>query len=293
MINVVGQGVMGLTLACARCHEHKFDPITTEDYYALAGIFFSTSLVHDIPNNPGNTPLVRVELLTKGERQRLDEQIAANRKHVEQLDQQISEISARLSSFEVAGITWGRAGTTFHRNGVSVGTNKGIDSISSDPQIRALMIGEAGSGKVAKFRGLLAELRVYDRQLEGVERSAVEAQLFGHWFTREAQEGLSEKIGFLKSTGEVLRFVADDPGIQLSDDNRVTVWPDRAGQQENAVSLPSTPEPQRTEVMINRQSRPILAFTGVESLHAPLHAPTAGSMFLVFARTGRAIASKS
>ena len=68
MINVVGQGIIGLTLACARCHEHKFDPISTEDYYALAGIFFSTSLVDDIPSNPGNTPLVRTELLTRNER---------------------------------------------------------------------------------------------------------------------------------------------------------------------------------------------------------------------------------
>ncbi len=34
--------MLGLTIACARCHDHKFDPIRTEDYYALAGIFAST-----------------------------------------------------------------------------------------------------------------------------------------------------------------------------------------------------------------------------------------------------------
>ena len=44
-IDVVGRAILGLTLACARCHDHKFDPISTEDYYALAGIFFSTRLV--------------------------------------------------------------------------------------------------------------------------------------------------------------------------------------------------------------------------------------------------------
>ena len=33
---------MGLTVACARCHDHKFDPIPTEDYYSLASIFAST-----------------------------------------------------------------------------------------------------------------------------------------------------------------------------------------------------------------------------------------------------------
>ncbi len=54
-IDVVSRAFLGLTVACARCHDHKFDPISSEDYYALAGIFFSTRL---IPGPvPGNTPL--------------------------------------------------------------------------------------------------------------------------------------------------------------------------------------------------------------------------------------------
>jgi len=38
-IDVVSRGLMGLTIACARCHDHKYDPITTADYYALAATF--------------------------------------------------------------------------------------------------------------------------------------------------------------------------------------------------------------------------------------------------------------
>jgi hypothetical protein len=41
-INILGQSFLGITLGCARCHEHKFDPIPIEDYYSLAGIFKST-----------------------------------------------------------------------------------------------------------------------------------------------------------------------------------------------------------------------------------------------------------
>lgn len=41
-IDTVGRAFLGLTLGCARCHDHKFDPVPTEDYYALAGIFRST-----------------------------------------------------------------------------------------------------------------------------------------------------------------------------------------------------------------------------------------------------------
>ena len=41
-IDTLGRAFLGLTLGCARCHDHKFDPVPTEDYYALAGIFKST-----------------------------------------------------------------------------------------------------------------------------------------------------------------------------------------------------------------------------------------------------------
>lgn len=45
-IDAVGRSFLGLTLGCARCHDHKFDPIPTEDYYALAGFFRSTRTLH-------------------------------------------------------------------------------------------------------------------------------------------------------------------------------------------------------------------------------------------------------
>ncbi len=41
-VDAVSRGIMGLTVGCARCHDHKFDPILTKDYYALAGVFAST-----------------------------------------------------------------------------------------------------------------------------------------------------------------------------------------------------------------------------------------------------------
>ena len=37
-LDVIGKAFLGQTIACARCHDHKFDPIPTRDYYALAGI---------------------------------------------------------------------------------------------------------------------------------------------------------------------------------------------------------------------------------------------------------------
>lgn len=54
-INVVSTGVMGLSVACARCHDHKHDPIATRDYYALAGIFNSTETLWGKAGNEGLT----------------------------------------------------------------------------------------------------------------------------------------------------------------------------------------------------------------------------------------------
>ncbi|MBI1900598.1 MAG: DUF1553 domain-containing protein [Planctomycetia bacterium] len=47
-VDTVGKALLGLTLGCARCHDHKFDPIPTADYYALAGIFASTRTLDGI-----------------------------------------------------------------------------------------------------------------------------------------------------------------------------------------------------------------------------------------------------
>jgi hypothetical protein len=47
-LDTLGRAFLGMTIGCARCHDHKFDPIPTRDYYALAGIFKSTQvMIHD------------------------------------------------------------------------------------------------------------------------------------------------------------------------------------------------------------------------------------------------------
>ncbi len=50
-VDVVTRGFLGLTVACARCHDHKYDPIPQTDYYSLAGVFLNTSY-HEYPRVP-------------------------------------------------------------------------------------------------------------------------------------------------------------------------------------------------------------------------------------------------
>jgi cytochrome c553 len=56
-IDTVSKAILGLTISCARCHDHKFDPISTRDYYALAGIFNSTELCDGLRNQMGGSGL--------------------------------------------------------------------------------------------------------------------------------------------------------------------------------------------------------------------------------------------
>jgi hypothetical protein len=57
-IDVIGRGLLGLSLACARCHDHKYDPIPTEDYYSLYGVMASSSEPAELPTigDPHDTP---------------------------------------------------------------------------------------------------------------------------------------------------------------------------------------------------------------------------------------------
>jgi len=88
-IDAVSQAFLGLTVACARCHDHKFDPIPSHDYYALAGIFRSTETcigtVRVVQNQRANSliqlpksakvPVVQ-ERLTPDRRKSIEKQIA-------------------------------------------------------------------------------------------------------------------------------------------------------------------------------------------------------------------------
>ena len=62
-IDTISQSMLGLTVACARCHDHKFDPIGQRDYYALAGIFLSTDTLYGTHSQQQNVrPSDLVEL---------------------------------------------------------------------------------------------------------------------------------------------------------------------------------------------------------------------------------------
>jgi hypothetical protein len=84
-VDVVSRAFLGITMACARCHDHKFDPLLTEDYYALAGIFFSTHILADPGPKTNGPPMLRIPLIAKEEvarRAQIHERIASLEKEL-------------------------------------------------------------------------------------------------------------------------------------------------------------------------------------------------------------------
>ncbi len=63
-IDVTTKGFLGMTVTCARCHDHKFDPIPTKDYYSLYGVFANTAFPPSIWAEPIVNPLVQTPELT-------------------------------------------------------------------------------------------------------------------------------------------------------------------------------------------------------------------------------------
>ena len=97
-IDTLSQAFLGTTIACARCHDHKFDPISQKDYYALAGIFLSTetrygttqgvqnrrpSELFELPKNANASTLGRT--MSREERARVEKQLADKRAELRDL----------------------------------------------------------------------------------------------------------------------------------------------------------------------------------------------------------------
>jgi hypothetical protein len=125
-IDVTTQAFLGLTAACARCHDHKFDPIPQKDYYALAGIFRSTETCYGtvrfiqsqrpsptipLPKDCG-LPAGTTDTMTAAEKTRIEKQIEDLNKQIREATDpirtifprgQVALLQARLNTFDSEG----------------------------------------------------------------------------------------------------------------------------------------------------------------------------------------------
>ncbi len=100
-IDVVTRGLMGITVACARCHDHKYDPVPTKDYYSLYGVFASST-------EPEDKPLLGIEPDPKdheaylAEHKKLEQKLEDYR--LEEVRKQMAEIRRRTGDYLITAV---------------------------------------------------------------------------------------------------------------------------------------------------------------------------------------------
>ena len=214
-IDTVTRSVLALTASCARCHDHKFDPIPTRDYYALAGIFHSTELCAGVRNKMGGSGLDYYDvtkLLVVGEEPPADpkelEKIEKARKDLAQAEAEVEALRGKPDAQKPA---------------------------------------EGGQTRMAAARQKVAKLQhellaLTDPALHGRAALGVrEAKAVGD--TEIRIRGEAEKLGPIAPRGFL--SILDVPGTKL-------VNPKESGRLELAEWLTSPRNPLTPRVMVNR-----------------------------------------
>jgi hypothetical protein len=287
-VDVVSRAFLGLSVACARCHDHKFDPISTEDYYALAGIFFSTRIIP--APVAGNTPLVKVPLLspkllarhaeqaaTDGRRRaKLERSLteAANNAYRESLKKMLSEQSARylVAAAECRVGAKPASAAVAQRLGLQPALLAGwvalLDRVQKHPKL--------------DYPTSLREFATNAPSgLAQAKAAALQVSL-AHELKRAEQEVARAPERAALSRSLLLHFRADDPRIATDHAGRISSWPNTRGFSGDATPSTSQHAPVRAATKIGEHLKSVVRFDGQSVLAADRPVPPAGSLFAVF-----------
>lgn len=147
-VDVTTRAFMGLTVSCARCHDHKFDPIPTKEYYSLAGIFRSTETMFGTNKQQGNRQASRlISLGTDPTKQKQLQQQHDNK--VKQLAESITSTKNRIASL---------------RQGIKTRSrNKDLNA-----KIKKQRTNE-DNRKIANLRSRIKQLQQQHKRMQGVQ----------------------------------------------------------------------------------------------------------------------------
>jgi len=162
-IDTIGRAFLGLTVGCARCHDHKFDPFSQQDYYAMAGFFRSTEVVMGTRNGCVNVASWVEQALPQPEpafaelKQKVARLELAMRLKVERDFMETSAGKKALTKLPLAGVIYDEASAELVGDWKqsSLSSNRfGDFYIHNDKQDRGI--------KKAVFRGALPETGIYE-----------------------------------------------------------------------------------------------------------------------------------
>jgi hypothetical protein len=154
IISTTSSAFLGMTLGCARCHNHKFDPIPQKDYYRIQAVFFSTKAQ--------DYPLVPAEEVArhKAEGKRIDGLIAPLKKEIASLESPyreriISDKKSKLPEYMQLAL---RTPPEKRTEGQNLNVIQVEKSLKADPEEVQAAMTPADRARVAELTGKIAEL---------------------------------------------------------------------------------------------------------------------------------------
>lgn len=207
-VNAVGTAFLGLTVGCAVCHDHKYDPITQKDFYQLYAFFNNIDATPETPGRNVHAPFIR--LGTPEQEQQLSElelQVADAKKKVQSLQKQIKAMDARLDA---------AAKQTGSENEGSNGSDTSKESGKNDGSVDATASSDPSSATANSVEILSQQRDELDSRLKAAEaqfnlletqRSKLDSEIPISLVMKERDE--------VRPTHVLIRGVYDQPGEEV------------------------------------------------------------------------------
>jgi hypothetical protein len=243
-IETTGRAFLGMTLRCARCHDHKFDPVTMEDYYGLYGIFASTRFPYAGSEEFQSKSLPRsgfVPLLPPPVSEPI---VQSYRQSIAQLESQIQELETSSDSARLLRtLTAELEATKRQRQSPSVG-NQSTEAL--DATIRKL---EREQQELTRQRD--GQVKAIREKLQLLKRPGVPAGLATAYAVQEG-DPIDAAIQIRGEPSQPSRVVPRQAIGFLASGNALAIGKNRSGRLELARWLTRPDHPLTARVMVNR-----------------------------------------
>jgi hypothetical protein len=269
-VDAIGRGLLGLTLACARCHDHKYDPVTAEDYYSLASIFASCRQT--------TRPIISDEEVAKTQPARdkvkqLEEQLAEWEKQIKELPKEIAELEKQLKE-HLAATTSGAESAAESPTKKSAGTEPEDVKEGSDAGENAPAAFDPGTAqqRIAEAKELIEKAKTDTpkakaeieevKKTPGFEVPVADALTEEQVRVEEINKDRMKIVYYPNKPRDLNVFIRGDAGrpgkpvqrrfLQVLSPDRLEPYTNGSGRLELARSITSRDNPLTARVIVNR-----------------------------------------
>lgn len=245
-IDMTCRAILGMTVACAKCHDHKFDPVPTKEYYSLAGIFLSTDpLYGTIKQKYSNSPTDLLPLGTDG--QEMHDALKAHEKMVAAVEKPRDAKKTELAEAEKAKAAAGQKKTSAEERLAkeTVEEKKAAIQKEIDEAIAAI---KSSTGKIAQIKAELPPLASAVEELKK-QRPPTPAYAMS---VRDRDKPTDTQVAIRGDLGKRGEVAPRGFLTALNVDDVPTINAKQSGRRELADWMTSPRNPLTARVIVNR-----------------------------------------